>query len=485
LQVRIQCVPCADYDLCVPCFSEGKSSRDHEPATHPFRVIEQHSIPIFTDDWGADEELLLLEGAETYGLGSWAEIADHIGGCRSKDEVRDHYIKTYIESDNFPLPEHARPDDRTLIDRIPREEFQARKKQRIEERKEAAKNALPAPPKTKPTASVPSCHEVAGYMPGRLEFETEYFNEAEEAVQHMQFESGDAFKLGDDPDPEVELKMTMMEIYNGRLVARVERKKIIFEHQLLEYRKLTGADKKRTKEERELMNRTKPFARMMNHDDFATFCEDIEYECNLRQAIAQLQEWRINQITDLKAGEKYEAEKLQRAQRGNQFVDLSRLTARALTKNALQEGPTAASSFVSPDLVLKPFNGLNTPPPSDSEGPMANGYSNGLADGAQPSTMGEKFVIPPLPGMTPLNFERDQVEDLHLLTDEEREICRILRIYPKPYTVLKESVIQEALRSGGYLKKKTMRDICKIDSTKASRLFDFWVHCGWIGRAER
>jgi transcriptional adapter 2-alpha len=109
---------------------------------------------VYTEDWGADEELLLLEGAETYGLGSWADIADHIGGCRTKDEVKDHYISTYVESAKFPLPLHASPHDRALIDEIPREEFQSRKKRRIEERKEANKNAPPAPPKQKPTASV-------------------------------------------------------------------------------------------------------------------------------------------------------------------------------------------------------------------------------------------------------------------------------------------------------------------------------------------
>ena len=37
-------------------------------------------------------EFALLEGAETYGLGSWADIADHIGGFWTKDEVRQHYI---------------------------------------------------------------------------------------------------------------------------------------------------------------------------------------------------------------------------------------------------------------------------------------------------------------------------------------------------------------------------------------------------------
>lgn len=105
-------------------------------------VIEQHSIPVYEPDWGADEELCLLEGAEVYGLGSWADIADHIGGYRDKDEVREHYIKTYIESPNFPLPANADPGDKHLSDQVPRDKFQARKKRRIEERKEAARMRL-------------------------------------------------------------------------------------------------------------------------------------------------------------------------------------------------------------------------------------------------------------------------------------------------------------------------------------------------------
>jgi transcriptional adapter 2-alpha len=459
----------------VPCFSEAKASRDHDPATHAFRVIEQHSIPIYTKDWGADEELLLLEGAETYGLGSWAEIADHIGGCRTREEVREHYVNTYIESSNFPLPEHASPDDRALIDEIPREEFQVSKKRRIEQRKDAAKNATQGPPKTKPTASVPSCHEVAGYMPGRLEFETEYFNEAEEAVQHMQFEPGESLT----PDPEVDLKMTIMNIYNGRLRARVERKKIIFEHQLLEYKKNQAADKKRSKEEKELLNRAKPFARMMNHGDFVAFCEDLEYEQNLRLAIAQLQDWRHNKIMDLRSGERYELEKQQRAQRGSQFSSLDRLTAKALGKASLaSEGPTLAATFVSPELVLTPYGGL-TPPPSDTEGHRMNGLTNGV-NGEHKQRV--KFVMQPLPNCVPLSYE-EPPDDLHLLTDEEKEVCRLLRLYPKPYIVLKENVIREVIKLGGAMKKKNFREIVRIDAIKAARLYDFFVHCGWLAKA--
>ncbi|KAF1987381.1 SWIRM domain-containing protein [Aulographum hederae CBS 113979] len=483
--VRISCVPCKDYDLCVPCFSEGKSSREHDPQTHRFRVIEQHSIPIYTEDWGADEELLLLEGAETYGLGSWADIADHIGGYRTKDEVRDHYINTYIESSKFPLPERASVKDKSLSDAIPREEFQARKKRRIETRKEAAKNASPATPKTKPTASVPSCHEVAGYMPGRLEFEAEYFNEAEEAVMHMQFDPGD----GVDPrtgevDPEMSLKITIMEIYNGRLKARVDRKKILFEHKLLEYRKNTALEKKRTKEERDLMQRVKPFARMMPHADYEEFLNGISWEHNLRQAITQLQEWRQMQIGDLKAGEKYETEKQQRVATRVPLGQFDRLASSRMSKPTPPvEQTTTASNLVAPELPIRLSQNLQTPPGSQS--PDHHALTNGTANGVlTPQSQKNKFVVQPLPNYVPLKFKDvENIPDLHLLTPEERDLCSVCRLMPKPYIALKEAIIKESIRQGGALRKKTVREIAKIDTSKAGRLYDFFVHNGWIGKA--
>ena len=39
------------------------------------------------------------------------------------------------------------------------------------------------------------------------------------------------------------------------------------------------------------------------------------------------------------------------------------------------------------------------------------------------------------------------------------------------------------MKQGGSLKKKTAKEICKIDSNKGSRLFDFFVHNGWISKA--
>ncbi|KAK2791403.1 Transcriptional adapter ada2 [Onygenales sp. PD_10] len=491
--VRISCAhsACHEYDICVPCFAAGESSKNHDPRTHPYLVIEQNSVPIYVPDWGADEELLLLEGAEIYGLGSWADIADHIGGFRTKEEVRDHYIDTYINSSKFPLPELADPQDKSLQEQISKEEFQARKKRRIEARKEAARAAPPATPKQKPTASVPACHEVQGYMPGRLEFETEFANEAEEAVQHMQFEPGNGLNPNGEMDPEMELKMTVKDIYNSRLTARTERKKIIFEHNLLDYRKNTAQDKKRTKEERELLNKAKPFARMMNHDDFEEFTKGLEYEHNLQLAIAQLQEWRTMGIGDLKSGEKYEQEKLQRAQRAVPQGAFDRMASSRPKPVQIPETPSAATQLTLPELPLRlQRNGTQKSSAPPEPAPPMNDFDkafaavNGDLNGAStPKPTKTKYVIPPISGLAPWKMEKDIAPDLHLLTKEEVELCNILHLQPKPYLVIKEHMIKEAMKQGGSLKKKDARTMCKIDVAKSTRIYDFMVHSGWITKA--
>jgi transcriptional adapter 2-alpha len=469
----------------VQCFADGEASHNHQPATHPFRVIEQNSVPIYDKNWGADEEMLLLEGAEIYGLGSWADIADHIGGYRNKDEVRAHYSKIDLESPNFPLPVRASPHDLNLLEEVPREEFQARKKRRIEERKESSKNAPPATPKKKPTASVPACHEVQGYMPGRLEFETEYCNDAEEAVQLMQFDPGEGVnpRTGE-LEPEMELKMTVMDIYNSRLTQRADRKKVIFEHNLLEYRKNAALDKKRTKEERDLLNKAKPFGRMMNHDDFEEFNKGLIDELNLRQAISQLQDWREKKITDLRGGEKYEQDKAVRAQKAQPMgsLDRERFASGQRAKPApIIETPSGAAALVAPDLPIRLFQSDATPstPPGRSDKALANGYANGTLT---PQSQREKFAIQPLSGVSPLPMTAENAADMHLLTPEEVELCEKTRINPKPYLAMKEAVMKEALKGNGQMKKKQAKEICKVEPQKGGRIFDFFVNSGWISK---
>ncbi len=336
-------------------------------------------------------------------------------------------------------------------------------------------------------------------MPGRLEFETEYANEAEEAVQLMQFDPGDGInpRTGE-LEPEMELKLTVMDIYNCRLTQRVERKKVVFEHNLLEYRENMKTEKKRSKEERDLVNKAKPFARMMNHDDFESFCQGLVDELNLRQAISQLQEWRNMKIGDLRSGEKYEQEKQQRIQKAIPMgsMDRERLASAQRNKQNVQpDPPSGAAILVAPELPFRPAtngmapltNGQAASDAADGDAkPLTNGHTNGVTNGAVTngaSTPGkQRFIAQPISGVQPLPLTQENAPDLHLLTPEEVEICKISRIQPKPYLMIKEQVLKEALKGNGTLKKKQVKEISRLDSQKGSRLFDFFVNSGWIGK---
>ena len=406
-------------------------------------------------------------------------MADHIGGFRTKDEVRDHYTQTYIDSPNFPLPANADPGDKRMAEEIPREIFQARKKRRIEERKEEAKSAPLATPKQKPTASVPACHEVQGYMPGRLEFETEFANEAEEAVQHMQFDPGEGVnpRTGE-LEPEMELKMVVMDIYNARLTSRADRKKVIFEHNLLEYKKNTNMEKKKTKEEKALFDKAKPFARMMNHQDFTDFAQSLNEEHNLRQAIAQLQDWRHMQIGNMKEGEKYEQEKQARLAKPPPTGAFDRQAGvRTEKKNEQKVVPDLCVELTAPELPehLKPPPPATAAQPPASQaaaavhiavtqqkGPLTNGNANVAPAAAQTKS---KYSITPLPGVPRMDLKSENnnaATDLHLLTKEEVDLCSVLGIMPKPYLVMKEGIIKEAMKNGGGLKRKGVKEMCKV-----------------------
>ncbi|KAK9284480.1 hypothetical protein L1049_023653 [Liquidambar formosana] len=102
-KIRIKCVNCPDFDLCVECFSVGAEVTPHK-SNHPYRVMDNLAFPLICPDWNADEEILLLEGIEMYGLGNWTEVAEHVG-TKSKSQCIDHYNTVYMNSPCFPLPD--------------------------------------------------------------------------------------------------------------------------------------------------------------------------------------------------------------------------------------------------------------------------------------------------------------------------------------------------------------------------------------------
>ncbi|KZT71728.1 hypothetical protein DAEQUDRAFT_755577 [Daedalea quercina L-15889] len=512
-------------DICPACFCSGKEFGQHK-RWHAYRVVELHSYPIFSEDWGADEELLLLEGIALQGLGNWQAIAEHVG-TRTKEEVQQHYQSVYIDSPDWPLPHMDRHFD------VDPSEFQERKRRRI-----STMNTNPPPaPKVAPT-SAPSVHEVATFLPGRLEFEHELDNEAEDLVKDLEF--GICLEWGgdqipeDDNDPDVKararwgeelkakdtsggkhlpngisngllnghatnssspsresrgrsedtskadgnteegeveeltqpppietpeslaFKLSLIESYNQRVDKRLENKAFMFDRGLLNYKQMQAAEKKRPKEDKDIVHRLRPFARLQTAQDFEEFCADILYESLLRKRIAELQHYRRMGLTSVADIDKYEADVVKRTQ-----------------------AKTNLSRDYYPERLPQLRAGGRQSSVSDARTERGKSHERESTPKSGAPAQGAPGTGPPGRKMpAPLNLANSPL--LHLLTPEEQTLCSQLRIFPKPYLVIKETLVREYARRGGKLRRREARDLVKIDVNKTSRVWDFLVQAGFL-----
>ncbi|EIW83540.1 hypothetical protein CONPUDRAFT_53341 [Coniophora puteana RWD-64-598 SS2] len=506
--VRIKCAdpicePGDGVDICPACFCAGKEFAKHKRG-HAYRVIELHSYPIFTADWGADEELLLLEGIALQGIGNWQSIAEHVG-TRTREDVEKHYNTVYVDSPEWPLPKSDPLPD------IDPADFLERKRRRI-----STLHTLPPPPKVAPT-SAPGVHEVATFLPGRLEFEHELDNDAEDLVKDLEFGvchawGGDAIVedeldadvlarakmaeerrgmsvtpvpgvngvngvnglanghltngeikrdpspvkpeeplLNDDPNADeatqpppfetqssLEFKLTLLAMYNQRVDKRHEAKGVMFERGLLEYKKMQAAEKKRPKDEKEILQRLRPFARLQTAEDYEAFSTDILYEAMLRKRIQDLQHYRRMGLLTPGDIDKYEVD-FQRRQQAKANLTRDYYSSERLSQ--LRGGRDSHERESTPK--------LNT--------------ATNTAPRKQPA---------------PLNLANSP--SLHLLTPGEQTLCSQLRILPKPYLVIKETLVREYARRGGKLRRREARDLVKIDVNKTARVWDFLVQMGFL-----
>lgn len=448
--VRIRCADkdCPDFDLCVTCFCGGAEPVKHK-TWHDYRIVKPHNFPIFSEDWDADEELLLIEAAEKMGIGNWQAIADYVG-TKGRAECEQHYLDVYVSSPNWPLPRMNLQFETSEV------ECRELKRQRLQQSRGMVprKPASSQPNNAKPITSGPAFHEIQGYMPRRLEFETEYENDAEQLVKDMVFNE-------DDSPEEIDLKVMVLDIYNSRLDRRMERKNLIFERRWLDFKRMQAIERKRQKEEREIYNRTRVFCRLQTEADYELFVKGLVKEQQLRDRIATLQEWRQAGLTTIRQGEQYEREKQSRLAQLKTFVSLS-------SERMGANGSAQRNAYRSQMATLATSNGAHYY--RDRPTPTHNTpISTPTITSAAPSG-GRKPA-------NPLNI-RD-AEGVHLLTEEEQVLCSTLRIMPRPYLVIKDTILKEYAKLG-YMKRRQARSLIKIDVNKTSRIYDFFVESGWI-----
>lgn len=135
-------------------------------------------------------------------------------------------------------------------------------------------------------------------MPKRGDFDTEYDDEAETRICEMEFND-------DDTAEETELKYKVLEYYNARLDERIRRKKFVVERGLLDLKKIQKQEKRRSKEERDIVNAMKPFARFSDRKEHERRVNSLLKEYQLRVMIGQLKYFKNQGCSSLAQVEQY------------------------------------------------------------------------------------------------------------------------------------------------------------------------------------
>ncbi|KAI9217788.1 hypothetical protein BC828DRAFT_390296 [Blastocladiella britannica] len=470
---RIRCAECVDLDLCVECFARGavpdRGPNTHVP-THAYRVMDVLTFPIFEHHWFAEEELLMLEALEKYGMGAWQDVADHIG-TKSPSEVEEHYYRVFLNSAQWPMPEPIQDFVRQPVPPKHHDPVLP-----------ALQGAAGSKKFSKPILkSNPTNHEVAGFMPGRNEWDTDYLDfhmRDEDCVKELEF-------LETDAPEETELKLAMMEIYNDKLERKYDRKKLIFDRGLHEFKQVKDFEAKKPSDERKLLNEIKVFAKLMSRQDYNDFAEGLLIEHQLKARIKRLQEYRRVGIRTFSEAQVFEQSKASAAQAATKGAAPAVPRPVPLPPLVLHFAPpalaAAATGDVPPSLSAEPAasarassstSDLMTAVPPAATTPAASAAPP-VAPTPPPPTTGRRAGLPKVP------LDISNSENVHLLNDREQALCSTLRFLPKAYLGLKELVLGEYVRRGP-LGKRQIREMARIDVNKMSILTQFWIESGWL-----
>lgn len=433
--VRIKCSVCTDFDLCVECFSVGVEITPHKNF-HEYQVMDNMHFPLFDEAWGADEEILLLEAIEMYGLGNWNDVSDHVG-TKNWLECKNHYFDTYINVPSAPLPDLSKVlTTQAMVQQLNKKSREGKSERAAISNKTIPKLVVP------PTPSNNELHcalvDNLGYMKNRNEFETEYENDAELVIRDITFDD-------DDEPNDKELKQKVLELYNKKLDERVRLRKFILDNNLLDYKRIQQHDRRRPKEDRDLYNKMRVFLQVLPRKEYDELLVGLVKERQLRRRIEVLQNWRKQGVKTVAEGELFEVEN----QRRSNTQKRAKEAGNYYDKPGARAGTTRRERYIARE-----------------------------RDESTLARLDKLKSRPRKPGQ-PLDLEGQP--GVELLSVRERQVCSTVRILPKQYMVIKDTLLAEYAKCG-HLNKTVARALVKIDVNKTARLFEFFEQSGWINR---
>ena len=266
--------------------------------TH-YRIINKMEEPIFTIDWSFGDEIKLLGALERLGVGNWEEISKITG--KGKFECESHYYTFYYKNKNDHFPILNNNNSINLKNKNYRNEM---KKNKEKENNTLLKlgndlgyipfsidnnqtnrsiniNRNNAKSEHNNKILLQNACNALGYWPKRNEFDVEYKNDAELELMEIEFKENNSQNIND-------MYNKILINYNNTLNKRDERKSFVLDKNLFDVKKQIMAEKKLSREDREIYQSVKQNIKYLNNKEFEDYFEGIILEKNLNSRLNQL-----------------------------------------------------------------------------------------------------------------------------------------------------------------------------------------------------
>ncbi|KAL1567552.1 transcriptional adapter ADA2-like isoform X2 [Salvia divinorum] len=513
-KTRIKCVICSDFDLCVECFSVGGEVYPHK-CNHPYRVMDNLAFPLICPDWNADEEMLLLEGIEMYGLANWSEVAEHVG-TKSRSQCIEHYNRVYMNSPCFPLPDMshvvgknkeellamAKVNDETKkgatmsgeVDGKEASPFAARIKMEDQKKEGQTGRSSSSISSEAGTIAGSSCAKMAtgaGKRASEKALTKDDLNAPKVEELHLdrsigekkprtsdnegvsmkelsgynskrqEFEieyDNDAEQLladmefkDTDTDAERELKIRILHIYSKRLDERKRRKDFILERNLLYP---DPFERDLTLEEKELCHRYRVFMRFHSKEEHDELLRSVVEEQRILKRIQDLQEARAAGCRTACEAERFIEQKMKR-----EFEENAR---RGKESSQVGTGGKYLQriNHQKGDQDTSPRGGNKSPSVLDPVGQESSSNRRGFAG----FDVSDKWDVSGFIGAD-------------ILSEAEKQLCVEIRILPAHYLNMLQTMSMRIL-SGNLTKKADAHGLFNVDPGKVDKVYDMLIRKG-------
>lgn len=277
------------------CYIGNEITLNNYKYTH-YRILPKMTEPLFTSDWSFGEEIKLLGYVEKLGLDNWEEISKALG--KGKFECESHYYTFHYKINNGNMPsknilangskdqlKKNKLEEEKLLSKIQVNlgyiPFSDINKTNQSNRSLAKNRNLQKDSQDKNQMMYQSAYDTLGYWAKRKEFDVEYKNEAEIELSELEFKEGDNKNT---------IKMYYRELqnYNNILEEREERKKLICDKNLFNFKRQWGFEKKLSEEDKGIFQSLKNNFRFLPDEVYFSVFDHNVLEKNIKSRLNQL-----------------------------------------------------------------------------------------------------------------------------------------------------------------------------------------------------